>query len=389
MVPEHGPTWVGRTELGDLAGLEVEPRYRHARLLVTADGDALGEVTVGLWRGTADAVRRAEAVRLQIAPAPARRSLPDSAEPLTVVVPTRGRPELLLRAVRAVLAGDHPAVTVLVVDAAPADDATRLAVAGLADPRVYYLREPRRAGALNRGLVASTTRIVAFTDDATEVDPGWTRRIAGALADPAVAAVTGPVLAARLETARERAADHALPRPAFRPHRHRMDAGLLPLSRSLLGAGSAMAVRADVARALGGFDEALRTGGAEAELLVRMVLAGYPVRHEPSAWVRHHHASDERGRAEALAGIVTKVLLARAGRAALRGVRPAGLRGVRPAGLLRGPLRYLWARGRARRAGGRVPPLAAARAAECEIPNPQRCGQHTPESTQGRLRSTS
>uniref|UniRef100_UPI0015F05912 glycosyltransferase family 2 protein n=1 Tax=Pseudonocardia pini TaxID=2758030 RepID=UPI0015F05912 len=181
MVPEYGPTWVGRTEVDEVAGLQVEPGYRHARLLVTAGGDALGEITVGLRRGTADAVCRAEAVRLQIGPTPRPREVPSSEEPLTVVVPTRGRTDGLVRAVRAILAGDHPALTVLVVDQAPVDDRTRLAVDRLADPRVYYLRDARcgLSAGRNRGLVAATTRLVAFTDDATEVDPTWTRRIAG------------------------------------------------------------------------------------------------------------------------------------------------------------------------------------------------------------------
>ncbi|MCF7553364.1 glycosyltransferase family 2 protein [Pseudonocardia sp. WMMC193] len=373
MVPEHGPTWVGRTEVDDLAGLQVEPGYRHARLLVTAGGDALGEITVGLRRGVADAVGRAEAVRLQIGPVHARRSVPSSDEPLTVVVPTRRRPEGLLRTVRSVLAGDHPAVTVLVVDHDPADDRTRLAVDALADPRVYYLRDTCRgaAAARNRGLVAATTGIVAFTDDDTEVDPGWARRVAGAFLDPQVAGMTGPVLAARLDLDQERVADLARPRAQFRPRRIALEGtALLPLSRSLLGAGSNMAVRADVARAVGGFDEALGPGGDDAEFLVRLVLGGHVVAHEPAAWVRHHHATDgeqvralAEARAAGLAGVVTKVLLSAPGRAALLRRVPGALRSTLPlemprTALVSGPLRYLWARGRARRSGGRVPPLA-------------------------------
>ena len=365
MVPEHGPTWVGRTAVDDVAGLQVAPGYRHARLLVTAGDDALGEITLALRRGTADAVARAEAIRLQIGPRPAARSVPESTEPLTVVIPTRGDPEGLRRTLGSVLAGDHPALTVLVVDQAPQDDRTRLAVAALADPRVYYLRESGRgtSAARNRGLVAATTDLVAFTDDATVVDAGWARRIAGALAEPGVAAVTGPVLAAHLDTDEERAADQARPRPRFRPRRTTLaGTALLPLARTLLGSGANMAVRADVVRAIGGFDEAL-AGGEDAELLVRLVVAGHGLAHEPAAWVRREHDPDERRDLSAgLAGILAKLLLSSPGRAALLRRVPGALRAVPwelpRAALVSGPVRYLWSRGRTRRAGGRVPSAA-------------------------------
>ncbi|GAA4557979.1 glycosyltransferase [Pseudonocardia xishanensis] len=366
MVPEHGPTWVGRTTVDEVAGLQVAPGYRHARLLVTMGSDALGEITVTLRRGIADAVARAEAIRLQIGPVPTPRTVPVSDEPLTVVVPTRGNPEGLGRTLRSVLACDHPALTVLVVDQAPQDDRTRLTVADLADARVYYLREAGRgvSAARNRGLVAATTDLVAFTDDATEVDAEWASRIAGALADPDVAAATGPVLSARLDTDDERAVDQARPRPRFRPRRITLgETALLPLARTLLGAGANLAVRADVARAAGGFDEALATGGEDADLVVRLVVAGHVVVHEPAAWVRRDHDPlERRDVAGGLAGVVTKLLLSTPGRVALLRRVPGALREVplelSGTALVSGPLRYLWSRGRVRRAGGRVPTVA-------------------------------
>ncbi|WP_220187754.1 hypothetical protein, partial [Pseudonocardia pini] len=100
------------------------------------------------------------------------------------------------------------------------------------------------------------------------------------------------------------------------------------------------------------------------EFLVRLLLAGHPVVYEPAAWVRHHHATDGatvRAQTEAnaagLASVVTKVVLSKAGRAGLLQRIPAALRELPRSALVSGPVRYLWSRGRARRAGGRVPRL--------------------------------
>ncbi|MFC5950855.1 glycosyltransferase family 2 protein, partial [Pseudonocardia lutea] len=347
MTDEHGPTWVGETDVDDVAGLHVEARYTAARLLVTAGGDAVGQVTVPLRAGVADAVTVAEAVRAQLGALPQPRRVPTSVEPVSVVIATRGRPESLGRAVRAVLAGDHPAVTVLVVDNDPTDDATERVVAGLGDPRVRYLREARRgtSAGRNRGLAEADTRLVLFTDDDTEVDTAWARRMAGAFAaDPRVVCVSGPVLAARLDTEQERLADATLGwAKGFRPRTFSLaappaDSAIFPFAPGLLGIGANLAVQADVAREVGGFDEAFGPGsptrsGEDCEFLVRLVLAGHVLAYEPAAWVRHHHRSDLAGLQEqvegyavGLAGFLTKVALSPRGRAAALRRSPAAVR---------------------------------------------------------------
>ncbi|GLL14748.1 hypothetical protein GCM10017577_58960 [Pseudonocardia halophobica] len=422
MTDEHGPTWVGETDVDDVAGLHVEPRYTAARLLVTAHGDAVGQVTVPLRAGVADAVTVADAVREQLGALPEPRPVPSSVEPVTVVIATRGRAESLGRAVRAVLAGDHPAVTVLVVDNDPADDATERVVAAIGDPRVRYLREPRRgtSAGRNRGLAEAETRLVAFTDDDTEVDTAWARRLAGAFAaDPEVVCVSGPVLAARLDTEQELLADATLGwAKGFRPRTFSLaappaDSAIFPFAPGLLGIGANLAVRADVAREIGGFDEAFGPGsptrsGEDCEFLVRLVLAGHVLAYEPAAWVRHHHRSDlvglqeqVEGYAVGLAGFLTKVALSPRGRAAALRRIPAAVRrlgaiadrdagvtgGAEPAApgsgrrhraLLSGPWLYLRSRRRALRSGGRVPPLvlAAVPPARAERPREPVLGLH-------------
>ena len=400
-MPHPASVWVGEVDrtIG-FVDLDVDPAFSAARLLVTAHGVPLGTVELTLEAGHATAVQVHDAVHTQLGHLPDPPRPPASDQPITVVIPTRGRAASLERCVRAVLAGDHPGVRVLVVDNDPTDDATVDVVDRLRDPRVTYLREVRRgaSAARNRGLREATTRIVAFTDDDTEPDRRWATHIAGAFAvEPTLACLSGPVLAARLTTPGERAADVALAwGKGFAARRFSLaapptDSAIFPFAPGLLGVGANIAVRADVARAVGGFDEALGPGtptrsGEDCEFLVRLVLAGHVLGYEPAAYVRHHHRSGAaalraqmRGYATGLGSFLTKIALDPAARAAALRRVPAALAqlgriharaavGERTTadallgqlhGLAIGPFVYLAARRAARRAGAQVPPLTS------------------------------
>ena len=113
--------------------------------------------------------------------------------------------------------------------------------------------------------------------------------MAGAFAqDPTLACVSGPVLAARLDTEQERAADTALAwNKGFLARRFSLedpppDSAIFPFSPGLFGIGANMAVRTEFARAAGGFDEALGPGtpthgGEDGEFMIRLILAGHAV----------------------------------------------------------------------------------------------------------------
>ena len=69
--------------------------------------------------------------------------------------------------------------------------------------RVRYVREPRPGldWARNRAIAEARGDVIAFTDDDVAVDPGWIRALVAAFgSDETVAAVTGLVLPAELET---------------------------------------------------------------------------------------------------------------------------------------------------------------------------------------------
>ncbi|MDN5915489.1 MAG: glycosyltransferase [Pseudonocardia sp.] len=401
MAPNE-PTWVGELDrLVPMHDLQVGADYRAARLLVTVAGTPQGQVTVPLHGGRATAADLAAAVA-RLGPATAVRGTPMSTEPITVIIATRNRPESLGRCLRSVLAGDHPALQVVVVDNDPDDERTARIVDTFASPRVRYVRESRRGASVgrNRGLAEARTDVVAFTDDDTEVDRSWASRIAGAFAaNPALTCLSGPVLAARLGSPEERAADVALAwNKGFAPRTFSLaappaDSPIFPFSPGLFGIGANLAVHAAQARAAGGFDEAMGPGtpthgGEDCEFMVRMVLAGHTLGYSPGAYVWHHHRPDQaalraqlEGYAIGLGSFLAKVALSPQGRAAALRRLPAAIARLRhisareadagdamptdadqtrTRGLLAGPGAYLRSRRAVRRAGGTVPALMPA-----------------------------
>jgi glycosyltransferase involved in cell wall biosynthesis len=95
---------------------------------------------------------------------------------VSVVIATRDRPEKIPRAVASVLANDHPAFDLTVVDQS-STDATQSALRELAgtDPRLHLLHvtETGLSRARNTGIRASTGSIIAFTDDDCIVPDRW------------------------------------------------------------------------------------------------------------------------------------------------------------------------------------------------------------------------
>ena len=82
-------------------------------------------------------------------------------------MPTFNRCELLLRAIASVLAQSYSCLEVIVVDDA-STDGTAAALAGIADPRVTYIRHSANCGvsaARNTGIRASKGELIAFQDD--------------------------------------------------------------------------------------------------------------------------------------------------------------------------------------------------------------------------------
>ncbi|GAA2881748.1 hypothetical protein Acy02nite_16250 [Actinoplanes cyaneus] len=139
------------------------------------------------------------------------------AEPdVSVVVPTRFRPDLVTRAVRSALAQTHPSLEVVVVVDGP-DDATVEALAALGDERVRVEVLPERGGAPNArnvGAQRARGKWTAYLDDDDEWLPqklAVQLRLAEQARAAGAAGAATPIIASRLINRTPRA-DSIMPR---------------------------------------------------------------------------------------------------------------------------------------------------------------------------------
>jgi glycosyltransferase involved in cell wall biosynthesis len=272
--------------------------------LVRRNGDPVGWVRLPVVGGrcSADAIQGAfDPIGRPAAAGFGKRAEPATPLSVTVAVCTRDRTEDLARCLDSLEGVQYSDWEVLVVDNAPSSDATRTLVERRG-ARVRYTREPRPGldWARNRAIAEAAGEIVAFTDDDVVVDPQWVRAIAAAFAgDPSVAAVTGLVLPAELDTEaqvlfeRYRSFGRGfVPRRVARenggPLAHRYGAA------GDYGTGANMAFRRAVFDRIGPFDPALDVGtpsrgGGDLEMFFRVLKEGHALVYEPRAMVRHRH----------------------------------------------------------------------------------------------------
>jgi O-antigen biosynthesis protein len=226
-----------------------------------------------------------------------------TAEKVTVAVCTRDRPADLRRCLEALLRLDWPALDLLVVDNAPATDAScRLVEESF--PAVRYVREPRPGlnWARNRAIVEARGDIIAYADDDVVVDPDWVRAVVAVFADdPDAVAVTGLVAPCELETEAQAAfEDHRGFHTGFSRTWNRVDleAGeRVALAQGAVGEfgnGANMAYRRRFFTQTGGFDPALDVGtptlgGGDLEMFFRVLKAGHTLVREPRAVVFHRN----------------------------------------------------------------------------------------------------
>src|SRR5580658_4423484 len=242
----------------------------------------------GWWSGTpvgANARARALARRLLdtgIAhPALSAGALANNWGPgdVTVVIPVRDRQAELARC----LAGLAQVPRVIVVDDASGDPAAVARVAAEAGATV--LRRAVNGGpaaARNTGLAAADTPLVAFLDSDCVPGPGWLDDLLPHFADPAVGAVAprivpaepGPTWLARYEGASSTLDMGA--RPSI----------VRPGSRVPYVPGAALVIRRAAAGA--GFAENMQVG-EDVDFVWRLAAAGWRVRYEPAATMRHQH----------------------------------------------------------------------------------------------------
>ena len=170
---------------------------------------------------------------------------------------------------------DHSALIVVDDASSPpltADTAARII-------RVQKNRGP--AAARNAGLAEVTTPLVAFVDTDVDLEPDWLDTLLPHFGDPLVALVAPRVTSAQGSTTLARYESVRSPLD-LGGQQGRISAG----TRISYVPAAALVVRANALRAIGGFDESLRTG-EDVDMVWRLIEAGYRCRYEPASTVRH------------------------------------------------------------------------------------------------------
>ncbi len=225
---------------------------------------------------------------------------------ITVAVCTRDRASDLARCLDSLNRLDYPALDILVVDNAPASDATERLVR-TTYTNVRYVRElrPGLDWARNRAIVEARGEIIAYTDDDVVVDSGWLKALARVFVEnPEVMVVTGLVVPYELETEAQILFEQSggfgrgFERKWCRVDCERGErTATRHGSTGKYGTGANMAYRRSLFNLIGGFDPALdvgtvTNGGGDLEMFFRVLKRGYTLVYEPGAMVRHCHRRD-------------------------------------------------------------------------------------------------
>lgn len=208
---------------------------------------------------------------------------PTGRAPLSVVVPSRDRPEMLARCLIAVRAALRDGDELVAVDSASRDADAVAAAAAAAGAVLVRVDEPGVNRARNAGVRATSHPLVAFTDDDVVVAEDWAEQVVRCFTEhPETAFLTGRVgVPEGQETEHEVAVKDD-------PTVQVLDRG----STGTLGHGASMAVRREALDAIGGWDEALGNGGRfrsapEIDLFDRLFTAGRSGLYWPHARAWH------------------------------------------------------------------------------------------------------
>jgi len=207
-----------------------------------------------------------------------------SALTLSVVVPTRNRPDHAVACARTILAAGG--FTHLIVVDQSDGTATRDALDALADGRLRYVPSNMRGVTRGRnlGMELSTCDVVAFTDDDCRVRPDWAVRLMAIFgAKPHVAVVCG-----RVSVPPE--IQHLGFAESFHPREREWQGRYPPMGQ--WGITANLALRRSVLTRVGPFDPMLGAGaplrsGGEPDFLFRVLRAGFTVINADEVVVDH------------------------------------------------------------------------------------------------------
>jgi len=206
---------------------------------------------------------------------------------ISAVICTRNRGNRVCAAVASILANDHPAFELIVIDQST-DTVTATALQQFRhDRRLRYIatRTKGLGRARNIGLQLAHAPLVAFTDDDCRVPTDWLRIIEDELRREPEAAV---LFCNVLEGPHDANAGFI---PGYQRHQRVVVKTFAGKCRAR-GIGAGMVVRRETVLQMGGFDEALGAGGRfpsaeDADIAVRAIAYGWSVVETPATYVIH------------------------------------------------------------------------------------------------------
>jgi glycosyltransferase involved in cell wall biosynthesis len=194
---------------------------------------------------------------------------------VSVVVPTRNRPEHIVQCVCSILA-NRGFQNLIVIDQSD-DCATQEKLAHIHDRRLEYVRMHARGvtRARNLGIEASDSDIIAFTDDDCRVPPDWIDRIVDIFeSDPRAAVVCGRVVVPP-------EIQHLGYAAKFDCKQRELQ-NRFPVLVNEWGITANLSVRRSILATVGPFDPMLGSGaplrsGGEPDFLFRVLRAGFKI----------------------------------------------------------------------------------------------------------------
>ncbi len=204
--------------------------------------------------------------------------------PVSIIVPSRDRPEMLARCLASVQRAAGPDDEVVVVDSASRDARAVSEIVAAAGARLVRCDLPGVCRARNAGWRAATHALLAYTDDDVTVDASWVDTFARtAAAHPEAAFVTGRIsIPDGQEGVRREVAI-----------KDDVEATVLTrASRGDIGHSASLLVRASALGTVGGWDESMGAGGRfpagpEVDLFDRLFSTGLTGRYDPGARAWH------------------------------------------------------------------------------------------------------
>jgi GT2 family glycosyltransferase len=212
--------------------------------------------------------------------------------PVTAIICSRDRPELLRDCVEAVLSGDEVPDELVIVDDSDLKNEflANLSPASSCDLRYIWRHGRGLSSATNLAISSARHEILVFTQDDAVVDPNWLAVIVEALREVGPRSiVTGQVQPGEAEVGGG-FAPATIVEPGRTTYRTRPPQDVLYVQN--------MAIYRAAAETIGPFDERLGPGtsfpGSEdSDFALRAIDAGYAIVYEPSAIVRHRAWRDQ------------------------------------------------------------------------------------------------